>query len=221
MIDPETFYGWFSAISEKHRMQFSDPTIDLYYKRLSFKLSTLGFERASEVLFDSGRSMPTVDDWVATWADICRNEGRVDVPVVTVEVEKWGVAGEIEVVQVGALPLDPKSSPCPEAVKRMVAETIACSPVRTSGGLATIGSAIASSALPSSVPSLETIVSQRRLWLRDQVLRQEAIDWAEATPGVQIVRDAAGRAVDFQLLSDLGQNQAEAIRQPSAKACQD
>lgn len=144
MIELDVFMEWFPAIAERHRMQLSDATIGVYYRRLSAKISTEGFKRASEVLFDSSKSMPTVDEWVATWADICRNEQRVDGPVVAVEVEKWGASGEVEVVQVGAPSPDHlQPSPCPEDVKAQILQALANSPIKQVDGFSSPGGLIA------------------------------------------------------------------------------
>lgn len=84
-----------------------------------------------------------------------------------------------------------------ERIKQMLSGLKASRP-RSTAGFSTFGQALAGEAQEAS---LEVQVQERRAWLRDPIMRREAMEWAMTQEGVVPVCNEVGELVDLEVAS--------------------
>jgi len=159
MIDAEKFNYWFTVLRERCGASLSAPTIALYYKKLSARMTTEEFCAVADRLFESHetrKGFPSPADFAEVAGEICKKGAFAE----------YSESDEIE------------ASPCPPAVRAQIQSL-----------LSQIGRPrrLASAAMPSS--AIDAEIAEKTRWLADPILRSEAMQWAQERDDIRVVTD--------------------------------
>lgn len=179
-VDPNRFSHWFAVLQDLYRHELSDPTLALYQQKLQV-LSTEQFERAASALFDEGGSrMPAPNAFIEKARELTPHPSHQPY------LPQWEAGGQVISARLGE-PVCETPGSGPQLIASILKQIdLRRSLERQQGKPA------------NSLISLSEEVIRYRCWLKDPVLRQEAIAWAESQEDVEIVRDGSGEVIDLK-----------------------